>query len=122
MYFSEKIIFESKSDSNFRIPTIIATSSGTLLAFCNDRKNTLADHADVTTITMARKKLGCEWEKPTEISGFGNWAYRIGSAVYDDISGKSILFVQHIPITTNEFGQYTESERLDIERRAEEAR
>ena len=122
MYFSEKIIFESESDSNFRIPTIINTNSGTLLAFCNDRKNTLADHADVTTIAMARKKLGGEWEKPMEISGFRDWAYRIGSAVYDDISGKAILFVQHIPITVNEFGQYTESEKLDIKRRAEEAR
>lgn len=122
MHFREQIIFESGNESNFRIPTIITTNSGTLLAFCNDRKNTLADHADVTTVAMARKKAGGEWEKSCEISGFGDWAYRIGSAVYDDISGKTIVFIQHIPTTTNEFKQYTEAEKLDIKRRADKAR
>ena len=122
MYFSEKIIFESGNESNFRIPSLISTSSGTLLAFCNDRKNTLADHADVTTVTMARKTVGGEWEQVREISGFGSWAYRIGSAVYDSTSDKAMLFVLHLPVTKNEFKQYTSDELDELERRATEAK
>ena len=122
MYFSKKIIFESGNESNFRIPSLISTSNGTLLAFCNDRKNTLADHADVMTVTMARKRIGCEWETPCEISGFGSWAYRIGSAVYDETSGKAMLFVQHLPVTKNEFKHYTDTELIELESRADTAR
>ena len=45
MFAKETLLFPTKERSNYRIPSIVATKDGTVLDFCNDRKNTVADEA-----------------------------------------------------------------------------
>ena len=57
MFFEETLIFPSGGRSNYRIPSVIAVGRGNILAFCNNRKDSLADHADEATLVLVRKTL-----------------------------------------------------------------
>lgn len=120
MYSKEFLLFESKDSSNYRIPSVIVTDNGTVLAFCNDRKDSLSDHADEVELVMARKELGKEWEELTVLDGYNGWACVIGSAVYDRETGTSFCTFSRTPITRDEFGKYSEEDLKRIEREAAE--
>ena len=60
MYASDNLLFASGGRSNYRIPSIVVTDDGTVLAFCNDRKDTVDDHAAETVIAFARKPANGE--------------------------------------------------------------
>lgn len=103
MLYKEQQVFASDGRSNYRIPSLIVTNKGTLLAFCNDRKGTLADHAATTTLVFARKGLGESWSEVSELAGFSGWAFSIGSAVYDEECEKAILISRRTIVTKSEF-------------------
>lgn len=103
MFFKEDLVFASDGRSNYRIPSMIVTNKGTLLAFCNDRKNTLADHAANTTLVFARKGLNEGWSEVSELAGFPGWAFVIGSAVYDEECDKAILISKRSIVKKGEF-------------------
>lgn len=120
MFKKELLLFESGGRSNFRIPSVIATKKGTVLAFCNDRKDTLADHAEETTLDVAVKPLGEEWGAVKELVGLEGWACGIGAAVYDEEVGKAMCFFGRNPAAQKEFGGHTEAEIAEKKRLAEE--
>lgn len=113
-------IFLSGDRSNYRIPSIIVTSCGTVMAFANDRRDTLIDHAPVSWLVMARKEAGGEWEELTVLQQHPGWSCRIESAVYDREADRTLLFFTRIAVAVDEFGSYTEEERARIAREAEE--
>src|SRR5262245_51737398 len=47
----------------FRIPAIIATTKGTLLAFCEGRKNGAGDAGDIDLVLKRSVDQGKTWEK-----------------------------------------------------------
>ena len=55
MYFEETIVFASGGDTNYRIPSLVVTNDGTVLAFCNNRVGSLKDYADEVALTYAVK-------------------------------------------------------------------
>ena len=57
--FDEKLIFKTGGRSNYRIPSIAALTDGTVIAFCNDRKDSIIDHADEAALAASVKKPGC---------------------------------------------------------------
>ena len=62
MDYREQVLFPTAGRSHYRIPSVVVTNDGTLLAFCNDRKDTVDDHAAETAIAFARKPLHGAWE------------------------------------------------------------
>ncbi|CAN5800734.1 sialidase family protein [soil metagenome] len=61
---SEKIdVFVNGTEGyhTFRIPAVIATKEGTLLAFCEGRKNSRADHGDIDLVLRRSEDGGRSW-------------------------------------------------------------
>ena len=58
MYAKDLLLFASGGRSNYRIPSIVVTKSGTVAAFCNDRKDSVIDHAKEVAVVCATKKPG----------------------------------------------------------------
>ena len=120
MHFKDSLVFRSGGRSNYRIPSMIVTNDGTLLAFCNDRKDTLDDHASYTTLSYAKKALGKPFCDVSELAGFEGWSFSIGNAVYDEEIGKVFVFNKRNPQPRNEFGTYTEKEMEELARKEKE--
>lgn len=122
MFFEETHIFASGGSSNYRIPSLVVTNNGNVLAFCNDRINSLKDHADEVALVCAVKKPGKPWEPVRVLAHLPGWSCHIGSAVYDDVIGRVIVFFDRKPVARNEFGKYTPEELTRMEERAREAK
>ena len=117
MEYCEEIVFATGGRSHFRIPSMIAAKDGTMLAFCNDRKDTVNDHAEETAISFSRKPLSGAWEAVTELASIPGWTCSIGAAVYDENAGKAFCFGRRIPVATHEFRKLSDAERAQVEAR-----
>ena len=120
MYANEVILFRSQGRSNYRIPAVIADRDGVIHAFCNDRHDSLDDHAEETALVYARKKPGCGWEAVRDIDSIPGWCCMIGNAVHDSETGESFITVIRKPMARNEFGEFTDEEVAEMERIAAE--
>ncbi len=120
MYSNKQLIFPWNGRSNYRIPNIIVTNDGTFLAFCNDRKDSYADHAEEVSLVLRRKKAGEDWEEEKTLQGIEGWHCAIQNAVYDNEIGKAFLFFGRNPVSTNEFGKFTKEELAEFARKREE--
>ena len=118
MFYNEKLIFPSDGISNYRIPSLVVTNNGTVLAFCNDRKNTLRDHAEDTALVYARKERGKPWSKPVTLMEHDGVCCLIGSAVYDGETGTAFVFVKR-KFARYEFEELTDEEAARIEKEDE---
>ncbi|MBQ9996653.1 MAG: exo-alpha-sialidase, partial [Clostridia bacterium] len=83
MYVNDNLLFASGGRSNYRIPSIVVTGDGTVLAFCNDRKDSVIDHAEEVAVVCARKLPDGTWTDVQTLAGIPGWTCMIGSAVYD---------------------------------------
>ena len=113
--FDEKLIFKTCGRSNYRIPSIAALKDGTVIAFCNDRKDSVIDHAEEVALTAAVKKPGCDWSEVKTLVGIEGWACGIGSAVYDPATDTVMCSASRNPTAKNEFGKYTKEELAEME-------
>ena len=120
MYMHETLLFPSSGRSNYRIPAVITEKDGSVLAFCNDRHNSLDDHAEETALVYSRKKPGQDWESIKELDSIPGWCCMIGNAVHDAETGTSFITVIRKPIARDEFGNFTDEEVAESERRAAE--
>ncbi len=61
--FSETALFVSGTDGyhTYRIPAIVQTTNGTLLAFCEGRKNSSSDSGDIDTLVRRSTDGGNTW-------------------------------------------------------------
>ena len=59
----ETVVYEAGKDGyhTYRIPALIATSKGTLLAFCEGRKTSRQDHGDVDLVLKRSTDGGKTW-------------------------------------------------------------
>lgn len=121
MFFQETKVFASGGQSNYRIPSLVVTNNGTVLAFCNDRVGSLKDYADEVALVCAVKKPGRPWGEVKVLTQLPGWNCHIGSAVYDDVIGRVIVTFQRSPVAKDEFGKYTAEELAELERRKQEA-
>lgn len=98
---------------NYRIPSMVLTKHGTLVAFCNDRVYDVEDAASVQSLCMSRKAatdqafsdvqylLGRSWEDAfadrydalSEVPNEEKWVFQMGAAVYDEQNDKIMCFV-----------------------------
>ena len=121
MFFEKTHLFRTGGRSNYRIPSLIATKDGTVIAFCNDRLDTRKDHADEVVLVYAVKKPGQPWSEVRDLARYPGWACSIGSAVYDDTVGRVMIFCGRKPVARDEFGKYSEKERREMADRAAKA-
>lgn len=118
MFFKEELIFPSDGRSNYRIPSLIVTGDGTVLAFCNNRKNTLRDHAEDTALVCARKIPGKPWNEPVTLMEHEGVCCLIGSAVYDRETDTAFVFVKR-KFARYEFEKFTDEEVARLEKEDE---
>lgn len=121
MYSKEKLLFPTGGRSHYRIPSVVVTKNGTVLAFCNDRRDTVDDAASEVALCCARKLPDGEWSEPVPIVGIPGWACGIGSAVYDDITDTVFCSGGRTPVTKNEFAKLSDDEKREMQKRADEA-
>lgn len=121
MYFCDKILAERDGLNNYRIPSVITTEKGTVLAFFNNRIGTLDDHSEETRLVLCRKEAGKEWETLRTIAAYPGCSCMIDTAVYDEQTGTALclFYIRYKPL--KEFGNYTEEERLAAKKISEEA-
>ena len=118
MFMKETLLFASGGRSHYRIPSVVADAHGVLYAFCNDRKDTVADFASEISLVARRKKAGGDWEPERTLAAVPGWACNMGSAVYDGAADTVFCSGRRIPVQRNEFGSYTPEERAEIDTRA----
>lgn len=120
MYLTDTLLFASGGRSNYRIPSIVVTKDGTAVAFCNDRKDSVADHAEEVALVSARKKPGQPWTEVETLVGIPGWACGIGSAVYDAVTDTVMCSAGRAPVARNEFGKYTPEQLAAMEKESED--
>lgn len=122
MYVRDYLLFPSGGRSNYRIPSLVATRDGTLAAFCNDRKDSLLDHAREVALVCAIKKPGAEeWSPVRTLAGIPGWSCMIGSAVYDAVTDAVLCSCGCNPMARHEFLKLT-PEALEAAEREAQAR
>lgn len=115
MYYDERLVFASDEQSKYRIPSVIATADGGFLAFCNDRRGTLKDHAGEANVVVAKKDAdNTEWSDVKTIASEKAHSLYIGCAVYDAVTNTAFCHFRCKFITTDEFGN--EVEQLTLEK------
>ena len=119
MFYCENTIFPTAGRAHYRIPSIVVTKRGTVLAFCNDRHDTVIDHADESSLVLCRKEAGGTWSEVITLADLPGWTHSIGSAVYDGETDTVFMYVSRRPLSVNEFGHYTPEQRAEMEALAE---
>lgn len=119
MYAKDHLLFPSGGRSNYRIPSIVAANDGTVAAFCNDRKDSLLDHAEEVALVCALKKPGQGWGPIRTLAGIPGWSCMIGSAVYDAISDTIFCSSGCNPMARREFAKFSEEELAAMEAETE---
>jgi sialidase-1 len=120
MYVFDQLLFASGGRSNYRIPSIVVTNDGTVLAFCNDRKDSVIDHAEEVAVVCGHRLPDGTWTDVQTLAGVPGWSCMIGSAVYDADTDTIFCSSGRNPIARNEFGKYTAEELAAMEKEAEE--
>lgn len=116
MFANECLLFPSEGRSHYRIVSTVATKNGTVLAFCNDRKDTCADEAAEVALVLARKLPGGDWEPLRALEAIPGWSCTIGSAVYDEERDTVLCSFSRYPLTRSEWGNYTKEQLEAMER------
>ena len=114
MHYSEIFNLRWSDVDHYRIPSLIVTKKGTVLAFCNNRRDSGQDHAEQVDLICLRKPLFGEWEERTLVSHEG-WSCHIGSASYDGASGDVMCTFGRSAIPIHEWKDYTDEERRQFE-------
>ena len=120
MFYEETLIFASGGRSNYRIPSMVVTNKGTLLAFTNDRKDTASDSATETALSMCRKEVDGKWGEVIDLSSIPGWGVGLGSAVYDTETERVFVFGGRSAAHRNEFQEYTPEQLAEMRRKTEE--
>ena len=120
MYAKDLLLFASGGRSNYRIPSIVVTKSGTVAAFCNDRKDSVIDHAKEVAVVCATKKPGESWGEVRTLFGLPGWSCMIGSAVYDAETDTIMCSSGRNPYARHEFLKLTPEELEEAKKAAAE--
>jgi len=84
----------------YRIPSIVAATDGTILAFCNGRVGTARDNCPYQTIVLRRSNdNGQTWEPLQTVVDKEGWICYMGAAVVDEQTGDIFLDYDGFPVT-----------------------
>jgi sialidase-1 len=90
----------------FRIPSIVRTTRGTLLAFAEGRVNGGQDYGNINTVFKRSTDDGKTWSKLGQVAGDGpgTWGNPTAVADFIDPNGRVVLFMSWNPAGVSEKG------------------
>ena len=89
---------------SYRIPSLIRTSTGTLIAFAEGRKNDNRDFGDIDLVFKTSKDNGATWSALKVIVSEGDGTWGNPTAVVDESNRKVWLFMSWNSATHNQSG------------------
>lgn len=97
-------VFVARQDGyhTYRIPSLIATTNGTLLAFCEGRKNSASDTGDIDLLLRRSPDGGRTWSPQQVVWDDGPNTCGNPCPVVDEQSGTIWLLLTHNPGDTGE--------------------
>ena len=107
--FSQVEVFRSGQDGyhTYRIPALIVTKQGTLLAFCEGRRSAGADSGDIDLLLKRSRDGGRTWSATQLVADFGEDTLGNPAPVVDQKTGDIVLLMTRNP------GQDTERQIVD---------
>jgi sialidase-1 len=95
---SKQVLFKAEEGgyAAYRIPALVVTKAGTVLAFCEARKNSLNDTGDIDTVIRRSTDGGKTWSAMQEVADAGPDVCGNPCPVVDRDSGTILL-----PLTQN---------------------
>lgn len=109
----EVVVFSRGENFFYRIPTIMVTNSGTVIAAANARWNSSHDFSP-TTLVVRRREFGKNWEPPVTIGGDEKKSCGIGSSVYDPLNDRIFIFGGSGVFISDDDGKTFRSEPLPL--------
>lgn len=106
-------LFESNPVSNYRIPNITVTARGTVLAFCNDRRNDIDDRSPEHWVCCRRREYGGEFEDTQVIYCRKDWSCMLGCAFYDAQTDKVLCIFVRRPNSSEAKAEYEKLEEKE---------
>ncbi|RPD41718.1 sialidase family protein [Chitinophaga barathri] len=85
-YHNSQVLFNGGNESiyhSFRIPSIVKTKNGTLIAFAEGRRWSPSDWGDINLVFKRSFDNGSTWTALGEVVGSGNGTWGNPTAVYD---------------------------------------
>ena len=106
---SEKIIFDGGGSESlngityhsFRIPSLIRTTSDTLIAFVEGRADSNEDFGNINLLYKRSTNNGATWSALSEVVGSGQGVWGNPTAVVDRSNNKIWLFMNYQPPTSS---------------------
>lgn len=98
--YSSIVLFNGGNESiyhSFRIPSIIKTNNGTLVAFAEGRRWSPSDYGDINIVFKRSTNNGSTWSALGEVVGSGAGTWGNPTAVYDagqGTNGRIWLFME----------------------------
>lgn len=102
--YSRVTVFNGGNEGNngviyhsFRIPSIIKTNNGTLVAFAEGRRWSPSDYGDINIVFKRSTNNGATWSACGEVIGSGAGSWTNPTAVYDGskgVNGRIWLFME----------------------------
>jgi sialidase-1 len=92
-------VFRSGEDGyhTYRIPALITTKKGTLLAFCEGRRNAASDSGDIDLLLKRSFDRGKTWTKTHVLADFGGDTIGNPAPVLDQKTGAILLLLTRNP-------------------------
>ena len=97
-------VFRAGEDGyhTYRIPALITTQKGTLLAFCEGRRNSAGDSGDIDLLLKRSFDQGRTWSRAQVIADFGADTIGNPAPVVEQKSGAILLLLTRNPGNFNE--------------------
>lgn len=110
-------LFESGGPSNYRIPNLVVTAQGTVIAFCNDRRHDIDDRSPEHWLVCRRCEANGSFEKTIVVYGRKDWSCMIGTVFYDAENDKIMCLFDRRPKTPESIAEndsLPENERTSV--------
>jgi sialidase-1 len=93
--FDESILFKSGEEgySNYRIPSLITTKDGTLLAFCEARKESRGDSGNIDLVVKRSEDNGKSWSALSVVWDAGDDTAGKPCPVIDERTGRIVMLM-----------------------------
>ena len=89
-FFERQPLFVTGGDSHYRIPSITVTKGGSVVAICNDRRESVHDRVREQWLVARRSADGIHWDPLQVLSARADWSSNIQNIHYDALHDKVI--------------------------------
>ena len=99
-------LFQSGGASNYRIPGVVVTPRGTIVAFCNDRRGDIDDDSPEHWVCCRRCEEGKAPDETLVIYRRKDWNCMLGAAFFDKQTDTILCLFERRPNSPQALAQY----------------